>query len=292
MDNFVGKTAFVTGGASGIGLGIAKTFVSVGMKVVIADVREDHLNAALASFDDDRSQIHPIKLDVTDRRAVEAAAKETEQVFGKIHILCNNAGINLFGPMEQATYEDWDWVLDVNLGGVINGVKAFLPRIKSHGEGGHIVNTSSMQGIFMAAGIGVYATSKYAVVGLTEALRLDLQLENSNVGVSVLCPGFVNSQIYDCYRTRPADLSDTGYQIDEKQMVRLKQVHGDIGMDPLEVGRKVLKAIESNTLYIITHPEFKEDIRNRCEALLASVPTEEPDPRRVAIEQARPKLKY
>lgn len=290
MKNLEGKVAFITGGASGIGLGMARTFTKAGMKVVIADIRQDHLDEALSCFDDCRDQVHGFVLDVTDRQAMEDAARETERVFGKVHLLCNNAGINLFGPMEQATYEDWDWVLGVNLGGVINGVKTFLPRLRSHGEGGHIVNTSSMQGIFMAGGIGVYATSKYAVVGLSEALRLDL--ENDNIGVSVLCPGFVNSKIYDCYSVRPETLSNTGYQIDKTQMDRLKMVHDDIGMDPMVVGGKVMAAIQRNDLYIITHPEFKEDIRNRCEALLAAVPDEEPDPRRLAIEQARPKLTY
>ena len=136
----------------------------------------------------------------------------------------------------------------------------------------------------------MYATSKYAVVGLSEALRLDL--DTDNIGVSVLCPGFVNSKIYDCYTVRPEAMANSGYQIDEKQMDRLKKIHDDIGMDPMAVGGKVLAAIRRNDLYIITHPEFKEDIRNRCEALLAAVPDEAPDPRRVAIEQARPKLTY
>lgn len=288
MENFEGKVAFITGGASGIGFGMAKVFSSARMKVVIADIRQDHLDEAMTSFENPEETIHPIKLDVTDRDAMEKAARESEKIFGKVHILCNNAGVNLFGPIEQATYEDWDWVLNVNLGGVINGIQTFLPRIKSHGEGGHIVNTASMSGIFVAADVGIYTTSKFAVVGLSEALCLDLQ--PLNIGVSVLCPGFVRSKIYEADHTRPDRLARSGYTIDEERLARLKMVHDDIGMDPLEVGRKVLTAIRRNDLYIFTHPEFREDIRKRNEALMSALPDEPPDPRRVAIEDTRPKL--
>lgn len=290
MQNFEGKTAFITGGASGIGLGLAKTFMAAGMKVVIADIRQDHLDEALSTFGQNCNAVHGIRLDVANREAMELAAQETERVFGKVHLLCNNAGINLFGPMEAATYQDWDWMLNVNLGGVINGVKTFLPRIKAHGEGGHIVNTASISGIFIAGGVGVYTTSKFAVVGLSEALRLDLA--NDHIGVSVLCPGFVNSKVYECTQTRPEHLKTSGYSISEEGMKRLKTVHDEIGMDPLEVGRKVMAAIQRNALYIFTHPEFRDEIRRRCEALLAAVPDEEPDPRRVAIENSRPKMIY
>jgi NADP-dependent 3-hydroxy acid dehydrogenase YdfG len=290
MDTVKDKVAFITGGASGIGLGMAKAFLSAGMKVIIADIRQDHLEDALGSFDNDTANIHSLQLDVTDRNAFETAALEAERVFGRVHILCNNAGIYLYGPMQKATFDDWDWVLKVNLGGVINGIQIFVPRMISHGEGGHIVNTSSISGIFVAGGTGVYTTSKFAVVGLSEALRLDL--ESENIGVSVLCPGFVNSKIYDCGETRPDQLADSGYQVRPEIMEQLEKVHEDIGMDPSEVGEKVLSAIQQNKLYIITHPEFAEEIRRRSEALLAAVPNEDADPRRVAMENSRPKLMY
>ena len=290
MDKLEGKVAFITGGASGIGLGMARVFHSAGMKVIIADIREDHLENALACFKSNSKSIHTMRLDVTDRKAMEAAAGEAERVFGKLHILCNNAGIYLYGPMHKATYEDWDWVLNVNLGGVINGTHAFVPKIISHGEGGHIVNTSSISGIFVAGGTGIYATSKFAVVGLSEALRLELEPEN--IGVSVLCPGFVNSKIYDCGKTRPEKLSESGYKVKQETLDRLKKAHEEIGMDPLEIGEKVLSAIRSNKLYIFTHPEFAHEIQRRSEALIAAVPDEEADPRRVAVEESRPKLKY
>ncbi|MBN1830649.1 MAG: SDR family NAD(P)-dependent oxidoreductase [Deltaproteobacteria bacterium] len=290
MREFKDKVAFITGGASGIGLGMAKVFVAAGMKVIIADIRRDHLEDALTSFDGDATNIHSIQLDVTDRNAFETAAQEAERVFGRVHVLCNNAGIYLYGPMQKATFDDWDWVLNVNLGGVINGIQTFVPGMISHGEGGHIVNTSSISGIFVAGGTGVYTTSKFAVVGLSEALRLDLEPEN--IGVSVLCPGFVNSKIYDCGETRPNELADSGYRVRPEILERLKAIHDEIGMDPMEVGEKVLSAIQQNKLYIFTHPEFAEEIRRRSEALLAAVPKEAADPRRVAMEDSRPKLKY
>jgi NAD(P)-dependent dehydrogenase (short-subunit alcohol dehydrogenase family) len=290
MKNLEGKVAFITGGASGIGLGMAKVFRSAGMKVIIADIRQDYLEDARKSFDGDTANIHSIQLDVTDRKAFETAAQETERVFGRVHILCNNAGIYLYGPMQKATFDDWDWVLNVNLGGVINGIQTFIPRIRSHGEGGHIVNTASISGIFVAGGTGVYTTSKFAVVGLSEALRLDL--EPKNIGVSVLCPGFVNSRIYDCGETRPDQLANSGYAVRQEILERLKKVHDEVGMDPLKVGEKVLAAIRQDKLYIFTHPEFADEIRRRSEALLAAMPNEPADPRRVAIEDSRPKLKY
>lgn len=290
MNNLEGKVAFITGGASGIGLGMARVFHSAGMKVIIADIRKDHLEDALESFGGGTSDIHTLNLDVTDRKAFENAAQEAEEVFGKVHILCNNAGIYLYGSMQKATYEDWDWVLNVNLGGVINGIQTFVPRMISHGEGGHIVNTSSISGIFTAGGTGIYTTSKFAVVGLSEALRLDLEKEN--IGVSVLCPGFVNSKVYDSGKTRPVQLANSGYAVKQEILEKLKKAHNEIGMDPLEVGEKVLSAIRKNKLYIITHPEFAGEIRRRSAAILEAVPDEPADPRRVAVEESRPKLKY
>src|SRR5262245_60349878 len=146
MKDVKNKVAFITGGASGIGLAMARVFVREGMKVVIADIRRDHLDEAMASFDGFDS-VHAIELDVSDREAMSRAGNETERVFGKVHVLCNNAGIGIGGPLKLATYDDWDWVMSVNLGGVINGVQTFLPLILAHGEGGHIVNTSSMSGV-------------------------------------------------------------------------------------------------------------------------------------------------
>jgi NAD(P)-dependent dehydrogenase (short-subunit alcohol dehydrogenase family) len=273
MEDVKGKVAFITGGGSGIGLGMAGAFIRAGMRVVIADIRPDHLEQAVRLLDAGGA-VHAIQLDVTDRDAMSRAADETEQVFGKVHILCNNAGIAATGPMKLATYSDWDWTISVNLGGVINGVQTFLPRILGHGEGGHIVNTSSMSGILPHAGAGLYITTKFAVVGMSEALRSELTAEN--VGVSVLCPGPVQTNIAECAKTRPAHLADTGYAESDKN----RQAHSvsPLYMDPAKVGERVLGGIRRNALYVFTHSEFRDGIRSRCEAVMAAVPDTEPDP--------------
>jgi NADP-dependent 3-hydroxy acid dehydrogenase YdfG len=270
------KVAFITGGASGIGLGMAKVFLQAGMKVVIADIREDHLDEAMKSFPDAR-RVHGIQLDVTDRIAMARAAEESERVFGQVHVLCNNAGIGIGGPLKHATYDDWDWTMGVNVGGVINGVQTFLPRILAHGAGGHIVNTASMSGILPHPGAGLYITTKFAVVGLSEALRTELAADN--IGVSAFCPGPVQTNIADSGRTRPAKYSSTGYAEADKARGRFDT---SVFMDAVKVGERILRGIQRNDLYIFTHPEFLEGIRARCEALLAAVPREEADPARVA----------
>jgi NAD(P)-dependent dehydrogenase (short-subunit alcohol dehydrogenase family) len=161
MRDLTGKVAFITGGASGIGFGMAKAFAAAGMSVVIADIRQDHLDTAMSGFAGAR--VHPIRLDVTDRKAMAQAADETQRVFGKVHIVCNNAGINQFNDIGTATYDDFDWILGVNLGGVVNGVQTFVPRIKAHGEGGHIVNTASMASFIASSVAGIYCSSRFAV---------------------------------------------------------------------------------------------------------------------------------
>ena len=173
-----------------------------GMRVAIADVRADHLEAATAELGGD---VHAIQLDVTDRDAFARAADETERVLGNVHVLCNNAGINLFNDIADATYQDWDWVLGVNLGGVVNGVVTFVPRIKAHGEGGHVVNTASMAAFVAGPGAGIYTTAKFAVHGLSDALRWSLLPHG--IGVSMVCPGLVKSKIYESDLIRPAELS-------------------------------------------------------------------------------------
>src|SRR5215469_7186119 len=174
MQNLPGKTAFVTGGASGIGLGIAKALLGAGMNVVIADIREDHLAQASAELGVPE-RLLALKLDVTDRAAYARAADAAEARFGKIHLLCNNAGVAVVGPTELATYADWDWVLGVNIGGVVNGIVTILPRMKRHGEGGHIVNTASMSGFVPHGGATIYATSKGAVLTMMEGMRPELE---------------------------------------------------------------------------------------------------------------------
>ena len=200
MEEVEGRTAFVTGGASGIGLGMTTAFVEAGMNVVIADLRRDHIETALERFAGQDS-VHSIELDVTDRDGFARAADEAERVFGNVHVLCNNAGMGILGPVALARYDDWDWGLGVLLGGAVNGIQTFLPRMLAHGEGSHIVNTSSMAGVLPIAGAAIYITAKAALIGLSEALRSEVA--EQGIGVSAFCPGPVQTNIREGGRSRP-----------------------------------------------------------------------------------------
>jgi NAD(P)-dependent dehydrogenase (short-subunit alcohol dehydrogenase family) len=284
MKEVAGKVAFITGGGSGVGLGMARVFAAAGMRVVVADVRQDHLDDAMKQLKAARREAHGIRLDVSDRKAVERAADEAVRVFGKVHLVCNNAGVSLFGPMDQATYEDWDWMMGVNFNGVVNGVMSFVPKIKAHGEGGHIVNTASMAGIIVGPGMGIYSASKFAVRGLTESLRYDLAPHN--IGVSVLCPGFVRSNIHEAVLSRPEALARSGYKVTEEDIKRLDNVLA-VGMAPDEVAERVLKGIRRNQLYLFTHAEFRDELKGMFDEMLAALPDEPPNPGRMAMEDFR-----
>ena len=286
MKDVKNKVAFITGGASGVGLGTAKVFTEAGMKVMIADIRREFLDAAMDSLKGSGANVHAIQVDITDREAMAGAAAETVKVFGKVHVLVNNAGINIFKSVEDTTYSDWDWIVGINLSGVFNGIKAFIPHIKSHGEGGHIVNTASMAAFVAGPNAGAYTATKYGVRGLSESLRLSLA--GDNIGVSVLCPGLVRSQIYKSEQIRPQHLHGEDYKIDEEFMQRLEQVH-EIGMDPVEVGEKVLRGIQRNDLFILSHPDHKEEVQGLCDEIMASFPDDQPEPRRMEFETMRRK---
>ena len=284
MKNVAGKVAFITGGANGAGLGMAKVFVKSGMKVIIADIRQDSLDRAMAHFGTDRD-IHAVRLDVMDRESFARAADETERVFGKVHLLCNNAGVNLFVPIEECTYNDWDWVMGVNFGGVVNGVQTFVPRIRKHGEGGHIVNTASMAAFLPSPGAGIYTASKFAVRGLSEALRFSLY--RYNIGVSVFCPGLINSSIYESERIRPQRLaSPENTAKSQKTMDVLPEIH-KAGMDPEEAGEKVLEGVRKNSLYIFSHPEFEEELREIFDEAIRALPEEAAPAPRLEFERGR-----
>ncbi len=272
MQNLAGKTAFVTGGASGIGLGIAKALLGAGMNVVIADIRDDHLDSAKAELGSP-DRVLGIKLDVTDRTAYAAAADAAEARFGNIHILCNNAGVAVVGPTELATYSDWDWCIGVLLGGTINGVTTMLPRLLKHGEGGHIVNTASMSGLVPVGGTTIYSTAKAAVITMMETMRPEL--EGRGVICSAFCPGAVQSNIADAAATRPAELADSGYAEADKR----RQSGGNffhLYQTKEEVGERVLQGILNDELYILTHAEFLEGVTDRANAMIASVPAKLP----------------
>ena len=269
-----GKVAFITGGSSGIGLGIARAFSEAGMKVVIGYKTDQHLAEAMTFLNNASTRVQAIRVDVTDRPAMERAASDVTRLFGKVHVLVNNAGVFGLAPLRDTTYDDWDWVMNVNVNGVFNGVRAFLPLIQKHGEGGQIVTMASAGGLVAGSGVASYITSKFAVVGMMEALRSELT--EARIGVSVCCPGAVASNIMNSARNRPRPLQNTGFDRDPDKRATVEGLlkNPELAMDPLDVGRLVLRGMRNNELYIITHPEFKPLIEARSSALMASVPSD------------------
>lgn len=289
MDDFRGKVAFITGGGSGVALGQAKVFSKAGARVVIADIRQDHLDEAMDYFRETDADVHPILLDITDRAAFAAAADETERVFGPVQLLFNTAGVSIFGPLEKSTYDDYDWQMGVNFGGVVNGIQTFVPRMIEYGKGGHIVNTSSVGGIVAAGPAGIYSASKFAVRGLSEALRSELA--KYNIGVSVLCPANVSTNIAEAVWTRPERFKNSGYRFDDAVLDSLRRIYS-AGKDPLELAEETLEAIKENRLYIIPYPEVRQILENHFAEIIAALPPEDVDPegvakRRAAMEQYR-----
>jgi NAD(P)-dependent dehydrogenase (short-subunit alcohol dehydrogenase family) len=281
MQDVKGKTAFITGGASGIGLGIAKVFARNGMKVVIIDARQDALDEAMGYFRENGGEVHPINLNVTDREAYVRAADEAEEVYGKIHVLVNNAGVGSGGgPIDKITYKDWDYSLGINIGGVVNGVMTIVPRILKHGEGGHIVTTSSTCGLTGSANSTIYCTTKFAVTGMMECLATELQ--DKNIGVSVLYPGPTATNLgQSSFENRPGHLRNEGETWPPKlppgqkgQRRRMPEDFWDVMMDPVETGERVLRAIKRNDLFIHTHPEFRDGYIARHDAIIRAIPEE------------------
>ncbi len=294
MQNLEGKVAFVTGGASGIGLGMVRNFLAEGMKVVVADWNEAHLAQAKAALAGSNA-VHFIRVDVSDRLGVQAAADEAIATFGKIHILCNNAGVGGGGQLDDPEYDEWDRAVAVNLGGVVNGVKTIVPIIKAQGEGGHVVNTASMAGMVPLPGMGAYSTTKYAVRGLTESLRMTLAPHG--IGVSCLFPGATRSALVDI-----PDDDSSAPQGEEGRFQRELWAALRDAMDPVELGAEVVRAIRENRFHILTHPEFLDEVKERhrlIEADFVADPVEDvPEPplplrgdaapdRRPAVRHAR-----
>jgi NAD(P)-dependent dehydrogenase (short-subunit alcohol dehydrogenase family) len=262
MKELSGRTAFITGGASGIGLGMARTFLAAGMKVAIADVREDHLATAREVIGGDLPALF-IPLDVTDRAAFLRAADAVETTLGPVSVLCNNAGVGVLGPALDSRYADWDWTLSVNLGGVVNGIQTFLPRFAERDDG-HIVNTSSIGGMLPMAGGAPYVASKAAIDGISEALASEF--DGTGVGITLLIPGPTQTNINQVARLRPAAYADSGLGEFERKLNEAPIFAG--GLDPLETGRMVLEAIKANRLYLFTHSVFKQGVAERFAAIM------------------------
>ena len=284
MQDVKGKTAFITGGVSGIGLGIAKVFAKNGIKTVMSYRNEEHRTEAEAYFKARGETVHFVKLDVMDREAFARATTETERVFGKVHILVNNAGVSVFGPTDEASYDDYDWIMGVNFGGVVNGLVSFIPSLKKHGEEGHIINVASMAAFLPGPQAGIYTASKFAVRGLTECLRDNLA--PYNIGVSLMAPALTKSNAGTSGLHRPAKFSNTKFVADEKVLGELGKIF-EHGMEPEEVGEKALRGIKRNDLYILTHPENREEFIELNEGILAAWPNEPIPPGRAAIEEQR-----
>lgn len=272
MKELAGKTAFVTGGASGIGFALGRAFAEAGMNVMLADVETDALAAAVRSLASFGPDVRGVVCDVADPLSVERAAKACYEAFGNVHVVCNNAGVAAAGGIDNISLDNWRWVLDVNLTGVLHGIRTFLPHIRAHGEGGHIVNTASMAGMDSGLGFSPYVASKFAVVGMSEGLAV--QLKPLGIGVTVLCPGYVRTRIGESGRNRPErygpaptldPASPAGTLV--AQIAQLLQA----GLDPSEVAARVLTAIREDELYVFTHPEMRPGVEARFAAILTAM---------------------
>jgi NAD(P)-dependent dehydrogenase (short-subunit alcohol dehydrogenase family) len=262
LEKLTGRVAVITGGASGIGLGIARAAAAAGMKVALLDVEAAALEHARRSVG---VEALGVRADVSDPATLAAAAEKVVARFGRIDVVCNNAGVLTQGPIADSRSHDWEWLVGVNLLGVAHGIRVFLPHLRAHGEGGHVVNTASIAGLTALPGLGIYSATKYAVVALSEVLREELAPEG--IGVSVLCPGGVRTRIHEAGRNRPAVLGgpDAG-----AARTAPTDAAVEAGMDPLAVGERVLRAIRANELYVLTHPEFRAAFAARAEAILAA----------------------
>ena len=285
MKDFAGRTAFVTGGANGIGIGLVRALLGHGCNVAIADIRSESIEAALKSLRDPRAM--GVQVDVSSREAMTQAADQVEARFGPVSLLFNNAGINLFQTIEESSYDDWDWVMGVNLHGPINGVMTFVPRMIAAGKGGYIVNTASMAGFLSAGKPGIYNTTKFAVRGMSESLRASLAPHG--IGVSVLCPGLVKSYIYASDDVRPEDLKASAKPVDIENVKRLAEIH-EFGMESDVIAARVLDAMREDRFYIFSHPEFKDELRELFDEILLDFRDYPVDPgyeKRIGFERMR-----
>ena len=265
-----GKAAFITGGGSGIGLGLATACLDAGMRVVLADIRRDHLDEAAASLDGG-DRVHTIELDVCDREAFARAVDDAQRAVGNVHLLAANAGIAMSGEITLTGYDDWDWGLGVLLGGVINAIQSFLPHLLSHGEGAQIVVTASTSGVLPVSRTVIYSTAKAALVTLCESIREELG--ELNIGVSAFCPGPVATNISETGRMRPQRYREASGLREVEQRLG-ERPNSPLWMDPFEAGERLLRGVRANDLYIFTHPEFRDGVAERFEAMLASFPDE------------------
>jgi NADP-dependent 3-hydroxy acid dehydrogenase YdfG len=274
-----GKVAFVTGAGSGIGLGQAKVLAEeAGMKVALVDLQEKRLDEAMAYFRAKPVEVLPIPLDITDRRTYASAADQVEKRLGPVQLLMNTAGVSQRGPIETASYADWDWMMDVNLNGIINGIQTFLPRMIKHGRGGHIVNTASLSSFFCFPTATIYTTTKFAVRGLSEALRVDLA--QHNIGVSMLCPGAVNTNIMAAPESRADRYGASGFQQVQKdpQTVAYMKNLLAAGYDPVDLARLTLESVKRNDFWIVPYPDYVPQFERNSKEIIDAMNSFRGDP--------------
>ncbi|HVW22802.1 MAG TPA: SDR family NAD(P)-dependent oxidoreductase [Opitutaceae bacterium] len=275
MKTFQGRVAVVTGAASGIGRGMAESFAAAGMRVVLSDVDAPALEAAAAALRSGGAEVHAVPADVSKPEEVEALAREAAGRFGAVHVLCNNAGVFAGGETSWTRpLEEWQWILGINLMGVVHGIRSFLPRMIEQDSEAHIVNTASLGGL-VTGGSVLYGATKFAVVGLSENLREELQARGLKPRVSVLCPGFVDTGIVEnSRRRRPAAFDEAAPRPsaeEERRLAGLRQAAAEAlrrSIGPRAVGEQVLAAIRAERFYILTHPEWNAAIRRRTKEIL------------------------
>jgi len=269
MEELSGRVAVVTGGASGIGLAMGRAFAARDMKVVLVDIEADVLDKAVGDFPEG-AEVEAVVCDVSDAAQVDALRDQTVERFGGVHVVCNNAGVSAGGPVWEHSLDDWQWVMGVNLWGVVHGVRAFTPLMIEQGEG-HMVNTASMAGLTSPPFMGIYNVTKHSVVTLSETLFADLQMAGADgVGVSVLCPGWVNTRIHEADRNRPAGNGDG--DAEPSPSPRFSDFVGSLlagGLDPADVAAQVIDAIGTRRFYVLTHPEWKPMITGRTDRIVA-----------------------
>lgn len=261
MDPFQGRTAVITGGGSGIGAETARAFAKLGARIVLADLDEEGMRSVAEEVASLGSEAHTVRTDVSRLEDVRHLADEAFGRFGKVHLLFNNAGVGVFGPLAEATHQDWVWLTNVNYWGVVHGIEAFLARMIAQGEGGHVINTASMAGLTGMAGLGVYCATKFAVVGLTESLSRELR--GTGIGASVLCPMIVRTRIDSSERNRPEELRNPGHEVTLESAQYTEQRAIDVG----EVSKRIVEAVRDADLYILTHHEQQEILERRAERL-------------------------
>jgi NAD(P)-dependent dehydrogenase (short-subunit alcohol dehydrogenase family) len=274
MRDLAGKAAFVTGGASGIGLALGRAFAEAGMKVMLADIEANALKDAVDSLRNVGPEVHGVTCDVADSLSVELAAKASYDAFGSVHVVCNNAGVGGGRGIDNISLDSWRWVIDVNLMGVVHGIRTFLPHIRAHGEGGHIVNTASRAGMKSGMGFSAYSASKFAVVNMSEGLAL--QVKPLGIGVTVLCPGFVRTRISESGRNRQKRYGPSQKPAPDSVASTLAAQNAQLvrsGLDPSDVAAQVLTAIREDELYVFTDHDasWRRELEARFAAILAAL---------------------